>query len=190
MIQICDRAYHKNTDTYTMSEIGIPGIVLMERAAYAVVQEVQKHCTKSERILAVCGSGNNGGDGIAAARILYLMGYSCDVLLFCGKHGLTEETEQQLQIAKNLGLTVFKISYGDEFIGVKEYAVILDAIFGIGLTRTINEPYKSVIEQINASNAFVVAADIPSGIDIDTGAAYGGSPMLLRLDDMKEFYAD
>jgi len=173
MIQICDRAYHKNTDTYTMSEIGIPGIVLMERAAYALVQEVLKHCTKNDRILAVCGSGNNGGDGIAAARILHLMGYSCDVLLFCGIHGLTKETEQQLQIAKNLGLTVFKISYGDEFIGVKEYAVILDAIFGIGLTRTINEPYKSVIEQINASNAFVVAADIPSGIDTDTGEVLG-----------------
>ena len=180
MIQICDRAYHKNTDTYTMSEIGIPGIVLMERAAYAVVQEVQKHCTKSERILAVCGSGNNGGDGIAAARILYLMGYSCDVLLFCGKHGLTEETEQQLQIAKNAGLTVYQISCDGaetasdvEFKGVKEYTILLDAIFGIGLTREIREPYKSVIEMVNASDAFVVAVDIPSGIDTDTGAVLG-----------------
>jgi len=180
MIQICDRAYHKNTDTYTMSEIGIPGIVLMERAAYAVVQEVQKHCTKSERILAVCGSGNNGGDGIAAARILYLMGYSCDVLLFCGKHGLTEETEQQLQIAKNAGLKIYQISCDRaeaasdvEFKGVKEYTILLDAIFGVGLTRMIAEPYKSVVEMINASDAFVVAVDIPSGIDTDTGAVLG-----------------
>jgi len=199
MIQICDRAYHKNTDTYTMSEIGIPGIVLMERAAYALVQEVQKHSTKGDRILAVCGSGNNGGDGVAAARILYLMGYSCDVLLLCGKHGLTEETEQQLEIAKNVGLTVYQISCDSaeavaegqdtvicnpvypvqcitsdvEFKGVKEYTILLDAIFGIGLARVIAEPYKSVVETINASDAFVVAADIPSGIDIDTGAVLG-----------------
>lgn len=199
MIQICDRAYHKNTDAYTMSEIGIPGIVLMERAAYALVQEVQTHSTKNDRILAVCGSGNNGGDGIAAARILYLMGYSCDVLLFCGKHGLTEEAEQQLQIAKNVGITVFQIFCNEsvstgkaqqtecgnsayqvqcitseaEFKGVIEYAIILDAIFGIGLTRTITEPYKSVIESMNASDAFVIAADIPSGIDVDTGVVFG-----------------
>lgn len=199
MIQICDRAYHKNTDIYTMSEIGIPGIVLMERAAYALVQEVQKHSTKSERILAVCGSGNNGGDGVAAARILHLEGYSCDVLLLCGKHGLTEETKKQLEIAKNVGLTVYQISCDRaetvagrldtvicnpvypvqcitsdvEFKGVKEYTILLDAIFGIGLARVIAEPYKSVIETINASDAFVVAADIPSGIDTDTGAVLG-----------------
>ena len=74
MIKICNRAYHKNMDTYTMSEIGIPGIVLMERAAYALVQEVQAHVGKTDKILSVCGSGNNGGDGIAAARILHLMG--------------------------------------------------------------------------------------------------------------------
>ncbi len=179
MIKICNRAYHKNTDTYTMSEIGIPGIVLMERAAYALVQEIQMHVGKNDRILAVCGSGNNGGDGIAAARILHLMGYSCDVLLLCGKHGLTEETGQQLKIAQNAGVTVYPIAMSadglsdKEFEGIAAYTFVIDAIFGIGVTRAIEEPYKSVIERINTSEAFVLAADIPSGIDTDTGAVLG-----------------
>lgn len=180
MIQICDRAYHKNTDAYTMSEIGIPGIVLMERAAYALAEEVQKQVGVTNRILAVCGSGNNGGDGIAAARILHLKGYSCDVLLLRGKHGLTEEAEQQLRIAKNTGVTVYTIETdrndcGSDagFPGTASYEVLLDAIFGIGLTREISEPYQSVIEEINASGALVFAADIPSGIDTDTGDVLG-----------------
>lgn len=170
MIQICDRAYHKNTDTYTMSEIGIPGIVLMERAAYELVQQVP--LTESKRILAVCGSGNNGGDGIAAARILHQRGYFCDVLLLCGKHALTELAEQELEIAKKAGVRVYGIN-DDGFPGMDTYDVILDAIFGIGLAREISEPYKAIIEEINASAAYVVAADIPSGIDTDTGAVLG-----------------
>lgn len=170
-----------------MSEIGIPGIVLMERAAYALAHEIQKRIRKTDRILAVCGSGNNGGDGIAAARILHLMGYSCEVLLLCGKHGLTEETGQQLKIAQNAGVAVYQfLLKGDrseivwnpeatdkEFAGIAAYTLIIDAIFGIGLTREIEEPYKSVIEKINTSSALVVAADIPSGIDTDTGTVLG-----------------
>ena len=191
MIQICDKAYHKNTDGYTMSEIGIPGIVLMERAAYALVQEVQKKAGTNDRILAVCGSGNNGGDGIAAARILHQKGYSCDVFLLRSKHGLTEETERQLRIARNTGVTVYlcdaeqKVCSTDTaFHGIASYDVILDAIFGIGLTREISEPYLSVIESINASGAVVFAADIPSGIDTDTGAVHS---VAVRADTTVSF---
>ena len=172
MIQICDRAYHKNTDIYTMSEIGIPGIVLMERAAYELAQEVP--VAKGGRVLAVCGSGNNGGDGIACARILHQRGYSCDVLLLCADHGLTALTEQQLNIAKKTGVAVYD-KESESFPGFAAYTVIIDAIFGIGLTREIKEPYQSVIEAINTSGAYVVAADIPSGIDTDTGAVLGSA---------------
>ena len=172
MIQICNRAYHKNTDIYTMSEIGIPGIVLMERAAYELVQEIP--VSEEGRILAVCGSGNNGGDGIAAARILHQKGYSCDVLLLRASNGLTELAQQQLEIAKKTGVTIYETD-SDEFPGFATYNVLIDAIFGIGLAREITEPYQSVIEAVNASGAYVVAADIPSGIDTDTGAVLGSA---------------
>jgi len=179
MIQIRDRAYHKNTDTYSMSEIGIPGIVLMERAAYALVQEIVKRIQKADRILAVCGSGNNGGDGIAAARILRLMGYSCDILLFRGKHGLTDETEQQLGIAKKIGIRIFEMfseeeaEFEDSGYRLEAYEVIIDALFGIGLTRSISGAYQELIERINASDAFIIAADVPSGVNADTGEICG-----------------
>lgn len=179
MIQICDRAYHKNTDTYTMSEIGIPGIVLMERAAYALVQEVTRIIRKNDKILAVCGSGNNGGDGIAAARILHLMGYTCDVLLISGAHGVSVENEHQLKIAEKVGVKIHRITNevvircNDTIIDFSAYDVVIDAIFGIGLVREVGEPYQSIIEQINSSEATVIAADIPSGIDADTAQVLG-----------------
>ena len=172
MIHIHDRAYHKNTDQYTMSEIGIPGIVLMERAAYTLVQEVISLAEKNDLILAVCGIGNNGGDGIAAARILHLMGYRCDVFLLCGTNGLTREAEEQLKIARNVGVTVVE-EMNAAVNRFSDYHILIDAIFGIGLTRDIEEPYRTVIERINASESVVIAADIPSGIDTDTGAVFG-----------------
>ncbi len=172
MIQIRSRAYHKNTDTYTMSEMGIPGIVLMERAAYSLVQEVTMLINKTDRIIAVCGSGNNGGDGIAAARILHIMGYQCDVLLFRGEHGVTPETKQQLSIAENVGVTIYD-SENIDVVQFSAYHAIIDAIFGIGVSREVLEPYRSAIQRINDSGALIIAADIPSGIDADTGAILG-----------------
>ena len=172
MIHIHDRAYHKNTDQYTMSEIGIPGIVLMERAAYNLVNKIKPLIRPTDRLLAVCGSGNNGGDGIAAARILQLMGYCCDVLLVCGCHSMTQEAKQQLAIAKKTGVTVIEMGTALE-VPFSEYRLIIDALFGIGLSRDISEPYSSMIHQINTSGATIVAADIPSGIDADSGAVLG-----------------
>lgn len=178
MIQIRDRAYHKNTDIYTMSEIGIPGIVLMERAAYELMQETRKWVAKSDRILAVCGSGNNGGDGVAAARMLYLNGYFCDVLLLCHAGGMTDETKRQLQIAENAGVRVYRMAVDTEeedpaFPGISSYQAVVDAVFGIGLTREVTGKYYSVISQINALHGNVISADVPSGIDADTGAVLG-----------------
>ena len=66
----------KAVDTYTINEIGIPSLVLMERAAVSVVQEIEKKITNTDKVLCVCGVGNNGGDGIAVARILHQKGYT------------------------------------------------------------------------------------------------------------------
>ena len=65
----------KNIDNYTIQNIGIPSLVLMERAACSLVERMKERMDKKARILCVCGAGNNGGDGVAAARILFLQGY-------------------------------------------------------------------------------------------------------------------
>ncbi len=80
MQQIVDQKQMKELERYTIEEIGVSSIVLMERAALAVVEELKAHFDLT-RVLVVCGSGNNGGDGIAAARILHTQGYSVSVFL-------------------------------------------------------------------------------------------------------------
>ena len=74
-------------DQYSIQQIGIPSMVLMERAALAVVQELERRESKKESILCICGTGNNGGDGIAVARILHLKGYkvACELVGDTGK---------------------------------------------------------------------------------------------------------
>ena len=72
MKKVVDAQTMKSIDDYTIKEIGLPSMVLMERAALAVANEIVRHINKDDRILAVCGRGNNGADGIAAARILKL----------------------------------------------------------------------------------------------------------------------
>lgn len=156
-------------DGYSIEIIGIPSAVLMEKAAMAVALTIKKKCNskKKERILVVCGTGNNGGDGIATARILNEWGLDASVLLLGKEEKATDETKRQLMIAKNTGVII----KNETELG--EYTIIVDAIFGIGLSRTIEGKYYEIIEKINQSEAFVCAVDIPSGIHTDTGKVMG-----------------
>lgn len=153
----------KLIDSYTIEQIGIPSLVLMERAALKVVAHLEMIAQKKNHIAVVCGTGNNGGDGIAIARILHIEGYAVDLIILGDTTKLTNESALQLSIAKKLG-----ISIGSNF-NPNEYNIIVDAIFGIGLQRDIQGKYKKTIETINTSNAYIVAVDIPSGIDANTG---------------------
>ena len=160
--------------------IGVPSAVLMERAAYASAEEILKALTTDEgvrlhdysftgdatRFLIVCGSGNNGGDGIAIARLLFLKGYSVDIYMAGNTDKLSTECRRQLEISNNYG-----ISCVDEIDDC--YDCVVDAVFGIGLCREILGAYASVIERLNSLKGFKVAIDIPSGISADTGAVLG-----------------
>ena len=132
----------KKIDEYTIDVTGIPSPVLMEKAAMSAVDVMQKTIHKKDRILAVCGTGNNGGDGIAAARILYHLGYHADILLLGNEEKCSDETKVQLNIARNIGLNIFNQ------LDVNEYNIIVDAIFGIGLSRPVTGEYASMIDQI------------------------------------------
>lgn len=125
---------------------------------------------RPDQIWAVCGTGNNGADGIAAARMLHLKGYQVTVLL-CGNqdHG-TEEYHRQLSIAMALKVPV--IGYEDFIPGRCD--IIIDGLFGVGLDRNITGEYAKVIEMLESRHAReVIAIDIPSGIHSDTGAVMG-----------------
>ena len=157
----------KAIDRYTIEKIGIPALVLMEKAAMAVVRHTKELCSEKDNILAVCGYGNNGGDGIAAARILFMEGYPVAIYMVGDKERATKETKQQLKIAKKLGIPMIrKVKW-------EEYTVIVDAIFGIGLTRTVTGELRKVIEAINQAKKKVVAVDVPSGVSADDGKVLG-----------------
>ena len=157
----------KAIDRYTIETIGIPSMVLMEKAAMAVVRHTKELCSEKDNILAVCGYGNNGGDGIAAARILFMEGYSVAIYMVGDRSHATRETKQQLKIARKLGIQVIRKVKWEEYTG------IIDAIFGIGLTRTVTGEFRKVVEQINQAKNWVVSVDIPSGVSADDGKVLG-----------------
>ena len=94
-------------DAHTIHEIGIPSLVLMERAALQIVETMHKKNISTEKSLIVCGSGNNGGDGFAVARLLTEQGKHADVLFAGREASFSEECRCQKQIVENMGISVF-----------------------------------------------------------------------------------
>lgn len=165
----------KLLDHGTIHNMHVPSLVLMERAALATAEEIRKYLEKKngsgnlkkERILTVCGSGNNGGDGIAIARLLHLAGIRSEIYLAGNPDKMTEETRHQWDIAMSYQVPVMNNPVWDE------YTVIVDGIFGVGLSREIIGNYKEIIDHMNEAPAYKAAVDIPSGIHGDTGAVLG-----------------
>lgn len=162
-----DAVQMKNLDKKTIEQIGIPAMVLMERAALFVAEHVREHAKPTDKIIAVCGTGNNGGDGIAAARILHLWGYEVTIGIVGDMEKFSKECREQWKIAKNLGLSIrteWELS---------EYNILIDGIFGIGLSKPVSGEYAKVIQSINLSDCYVVSVDIPSGVSASHGQVLG-----------------
>lgn len=144
---------------------GTPSEELMDRAAEKVF-EIIKERYPSGRILFVCGGGNNGGDGILAAVKAFEYGLDATIL-FCGEKELcTSETLGCLAKAEELRVPFTDSPEGD-------YTLVVDAIFGIGLSREIDGKLADIINKINESGAEILAVDIPSGICADNGEVLG-----------------
>lgn len=186
MRYVLDAASMKNVDSYSINTLGIPSVVLMERAALSVTEAIESKVKGNIHtdIICVCGRGNNGADGLAVARQLCLKGYNVDVYII-NSHASTKEFDIQLNIIKNLGIECIN---SPDF---SKYGVIVDALFGNGLSRelagearivvdTINKCSTSVRSQYtqnsdNNGNRLVVAVDIPSGISASTGVVMGSA---------------
>ena len=166
----------KKIDAFTIDEIGIPAMVLMENAANEVVAAMEERISGEDIILVICGSGNNGGDGMAAARILLNHGFQVDVFLIGERDKLSPESRKQLDIIENLEMVIW-----DDIseINFKGYTVLVDAIFGIGLDRPAEGKYAETIQLMNAFQGYVFAVDIPSGISADNGQVLGTAVLIL-----------
>ena len=158
------------------SEIGgIPSIVLMENAAMACVEELKNDFANlSEKSVAVfCGKGNNGGDGFAIARHLYNMGIDVAVYLVCGNE-FKGDAKINFDIIKRMNINIDVISDIEDLkYIVRSYDIIVDAIFGTGISGTVRGISYDVISEINDNAKYIMAVDVPSGINSDSGEICG-----------------
>ena len=157
----------KEADQYTIHTLGIPSLALMERAAAACVRYMREQDMDLSDVCIVCGSGNNGGDGFAIARMLIEDGHRVTAVMAGNRERCTSECKEQIRLFEKAGGIV-----GNEF-KAGEYSIIVDAVFGVGLSRNIEGKYAKILGAMNESRALKFAVDIPSGISADTGNVLG-----------------
>lgn len=150
-------------DENTTEFFHVPSIVLMEKAALLAVQEIENRITKFDKILITCGCGNNGADGIAIARMLSQKQYDVTIQILGTKKEDGSLFSTQLEIYRAYGYK----EYENE--SISEFTVIIDAIFGVGLSREITGEYFEWIDTYNQTKALKIAIDIPSGVDATSG---------------------
>lgn len=167
MRYIIDGKAMKAADSYTIGTIGIPSSVLMERAALKVVEAARRENKDLSKSLIICGSGNNGGDGFAVGRLLLEQGCQVTAFLAGNPDHCTEETDLQMRIFRAVGGKI------EKEIPEDSYTAVFDALFGIGLCRTIEGKYADILARVNQMDACKIAVDIPSGIDAGTGEVFG-----------------
>lgn len=167
MEYVLTSAEMKASDKAAIETYGIDSLVLMERAALQTVKVILDRFGLDIYVGVMAGNGNNGGDGIAIARILREEGIRAEINMIGDLSKLSDETTVQIETAKKLHIPIY---YGVEHT---LYDVIVDAMFGIGLTREVEGAYRKAVEAINASKAKVVAVDIPSGVNADDGSIMG-----------------
>jgi len=148
----------------------IPSLLLMENAARGATAAALR-MLKGARgpVLIFCGGGNNGGDGLAIARHLFLRDVDVRVILMTDPQRYSGDARTNWEIVQAMGIGHEPAS--TECIKNIRPTLIIDAIFGTGLTQPPREPFPQIAEAINASGVPVLAVDVPSGLDCDTGAA-------------------
>ncbi|MCB2187382.1 MAG: NAD(P)H-hydrate dehydratase [Deltaproteobacteria bacterium] len=169
----------RQADRRTIEEIGLPGIVLMENAAQGAVRALvdQVGDLSEFRVAVLCGRGNNGGDGLAMARILVAREVEVVVYLLTKKDKLSGDAATNLAVAEATGVPVVEVPDETAFLGLVEemasYDLYVDALLGTGLNSPVQGVYGLAIDFLNEMGAPIMAVDIPSGLAADTGVPLG-----------------
>ena len=152
-------------DAYTIKNEPIASIDLMERASSKLFEWIFEHYTLQQGFKIFVGPGNNGGDGLALARMLIDAKFEVEIYLIKISKELSPDCQKNLERLKNLNhLPIFEITSVDDFPLISEKSVILDALFGLGLSRPLSGLVKDVVKLLNDSNAELIAIDMPSGL--------------------------
>jgi len=179
--RIMTRDQVRQVDAWAIQEIGVPGVVLMENAGRSCAELVQEKLAgvHEPRVCLFCGTGNNGGDGYVIARHLLNAGLAARVVL-CGRRDKVQgDARINLEILERLGQAVETLDpqADDAPARVRAFGgeadLIVDALFGTGLRGELKREYRVLIDAINDLGRPILAVDIPSGLDCDTGEPLG-----------------
>ncbi|MBM4054980.1 MAG: NAD(P)H-hydrate epimerase [Planctomycetes bacterium] len=173
----------RELDRKATEDYQIPGIILMENAGRNVAEEVLKEINKpeNEKIAVLCGKGNNGGDGFVIARHLHNKGVPVEVFLFAKKEDILKGDDAgiNLKVLLNMKITVKEYidiqAVNDALDNLKNYAILVDALFGTGLSGEVREPFRTLICGVNSLKKTIISVDIPSGLDSNTGKVLGAA---------------
>lgn len=177
MVPIVDNAVMKALDQHTIDELGLPGLVLMERAAAAVTDTLNDHFDPEDLVVVLCGVGNNGGDGLALARQRHAAGGRVEVILLGEPGALSRDAAVQWQLVERFGVPKKQVGSQGELLKLEGLLAraegVVDALFGTGLSRPLEGLASAAVELVNKLEVFVVAVDIPSGLFGDRGSVKG-----------------
>lgn len=179
---VYDAAGMRAADSWAIEEVGVPSLEMMEAAGGAVA-EAARDVARTGPARVVCGKGNNGGDGLVAARHLATTGYEVEAILLWPVDQLSADATANLE---RFGGSVREVDAQGMAAAIEGSGVVVDAIFGTGFAGAPRAPADAAIEAINDCDAPVVAADIPSGVDASTGEAEG---VAVRADVTVSFHA-
>ncbi len=179
--QVLTRAQVRRVDQLAIEQYGLPGVVLMENAgrgcAELLLRQLQYNPStlkSTDTICICCGAGNNGGDGFVIARHLENHGLAVEVLLFANPEKLQGDAAINFNVLQKSG-TPLSVNPDSDTLTHKllQASWVVDALLGTGMTGIVREPLQRVIETINANAGSVLAVDLPSGLDCDTGKVLG-----------------
>ena len=165
-------------DQSAIKHFQLPGLVLMENAGRGVASLMHRKIPdlKNKKVMVVAGKGNNGGDGFVIARHLHNSGVTVQILLLGKRSQLKSDARTNADIAFNMELPIHEVSESNlnsNNHSLRHCHVIVDAIFGTGLSKPAGGLFQKVIKKINSSGKYVISVDIPSGIDSDSGQWMG-----------------
>ena len=170
-------------DSFAINTLGIPGVVLMENAGRSCAELIKEKLAgvAKPKVCIFCGTGNNGGDGYVIARHLLNSGYEVNVVVCGDRSKIKGVAKTNLDILERSGQPIEQLNLkgGDIPSRIKAFAagadMLIDGLFGTGLNGQLSDEYKQLIESINGENCPILAVDIPSGLDCDTGEPLGAA---------------
>jgi len=170
-------------DSWAINTLGIPGMVLMENAGRSCAELIKDKLkdVADPKVCIFCGTGNNGGDGYVIARHLINSGFKVVVVVCGDRNKIKGDAKLNLEILERLGRRIERLNLRDSDIAgqVKAFAadadMLVDSLFGTGLSGQLSDEYKQLIESMNAQSCPILAVDIPSGLDCDSGQPLGAA---------------